>query len=125
MKNLLPDEWVALGLVITGAIGGFIGWIKAYEQAAIEQPLSLKLWGITRRMIMGGFVGFLVYQFTLIYSFSTAWGYVGAGILGVFAAEGLELGWHIVKARVSAMTRTPEPPRPGEGRPAADEDRRP
>ena len=108
MKNLLPDEWVALGLIITGAVGGFIGWIKAYEQSGIEQPLSLKLWGIGRRMMMGGFVGFLVYQFTLIYSVSSAWGYVCAGILGVFAAEGLELGWHVVKKRIAAMTQTPE-----------------
>lgn len=107
------DEWlVAAGLVLTGAVGGLIGWCKAYESSDVEMPLSIKLWGLSRRVLMGGFVGFLVLQLSTIYGFATAWGYIASGLLGVFAAESLDIGWFIVKQRVAAWTKTPPPDPP-------------
>lgn len=112
MRNLIPEEWIAFGLVITGAVGGFIGWLKAYEESPVEQPLSMKVFGVVRRVVMGGFVGFLIYQMSLIYDMGTAWACVLSGLLGVFSAEGLELAWHVVKTRVQAFTKTPPPDPP-------------
>lgn len=113
MKNILSDEWwVGAGLVLTGAVGGFIGWIKQYESSSVEQPLSLRAWAMARRMAMGGFVGFLIYQLCKIYLGLSPWGFIASGLLGVFAAEALDVGWFIVKQRVAVITKTPPPDPP-------------
>jgi len=103
VKNWIPDELVAIGFIVTAAIGGLVGYIKSYEQDGVERPFRVKAWGITRRMIMAGFAGWLIYQLTIIYAISNAWGHVLSGIVGMFAAEFFEVLWVIVRQRIQNL----------------------
>ena len=111
VKNWIPDELAWIGFVFTAIIGGIVGFIKAYEQSAVELTKRAIAWGILRRSVMAGFAGWLVYQLTLIYGLSNAWGHVLAGITGVFASEAFEVAWFVVKTRITAMTGAKEPPK--------------
>lgn len=103
MKNWIPEELAALGFIVTSCIGGLVGYIKSYEQDGVERPFRVKAWGVARRMLMGGFAGWLIYQLTIIYSISNAWGHVLSGIVGMFAADFFEVMWVLVRARLQAM----------------------
>ena len=104
VKNWFVEEYAWIGFIATAMIGGFVGWLKAYEQSDHEVPLRIKLYGIARRVLMAGFAGWMIYQITIIYTISNAWGHVLSGIVGMFAAEFFELLWNVVKARLAAMS---------------------
>lgn len=106
VKNWIPDEIAWLGFILTAIVGGVVGFIKSYEQAAVELTRRMIVWGILRRSIMAAFAGFLVYQICLIYAIGPAWGHVMSGIVGMFAAEFFEVLWVIVRARLHAITGT-------------------
>jgi hypothetical protein len=108
VKNWLPDELAWVGFVVTAIVGGIVGYIKAYEQAGVETTMQFKFWGIVRRVVMSGFAGFLLYQLSVEYSLSQAWGYMLSGIVGMFAAEFFEVMWIIVRNKVRLLTGTPE-----------------
>ena len=103
VKNWIPEELAWIGFIVTAAVGGVVGYIKNYEQAVVEHPWRVRLWGISRRVLMAAFAGWIVYQFTLIYAISDAWGHVLSGIIGMFAAEFFEVLWVLVRGRVTAM----------------------
>ena len=103
VKNWLIDELTGIGFIITAMVGGVVGFIKAYEQAEVETTLSAKFWAAMRRMFMGAFAGFLIWQISLEYPIGSAWGHVISGIVGIFAAEFFELLWVAVKRRLEIM----------------------
>jgi len=106
VKSWIPDELVAVGFIVTAAIGGLVGYIKSYEQDGVERPFRVKAWGIARRMAMAGFAGWMIYHITIIYSISNAWGHVLSGVVGMFAAEFFEVLWVVVRRRIQNMTGT-------------------
>ena len=103
VKNWIPEELAWIGFIVTAMIGGIVGYIKSYEQDSIERTWKFKLWGIARRVAMAGFAGWLIYQMTVIYAISNAWGHVLSGIVGMFAAEFFEVMRVVVRTRVQAM----------------------
>lgn len=104
VKNLFSEDLVWIGFVITAMVGGLVGFIKDYERAGVETTWRAKAWGILRRVIMAGFAGHLLFQLSVEYSVSQAWGGVAAGIVGMFAAEFFEVLWVVVRARMQAIT---------------------
>lgn len=108
VKNWLSDEYAWLGFILTAMVGGIVGYIKSYEQAGVESTLSVKVWAIIRRVIMAGFAGWLLYQFSIEYHISNAWAHIMSGITGMFAAESFEVLWNVVRARLLAISGTKE-----------------
>lgn len=100
----LENELTAIGFIVTAVIGGVVGWIKGYEQANVETTAEEKFWSILRRVIMAGFAGWILYQFSVEYKISNAWGHILSGVVGMFAAEFFELIWTVGKNRLLAMT---------------------
>ena len=103
VKNWLLDEFAWIGFILTAMVGGVVGFIKSYEQAAVETTLRAKVWAIVRRVFMAGFAGFLIWQLSIEYNLSSAWGHVTSGIVGMFAAEFFEVLWVSVKTRIELM----------------------
>lgn len=103
MKSWLPDELAAVGFILTAMVGGFVGFLKAYEQAGVQITLKTALWGIFRRLLMGAFAGFLIYQLSTIYGWSSAWTHVLSGVAGIFASEFFEVLWAIGRHRLNML----------------------
>lgn len=96
----MKDEYAWIGFVVTAMLGGIVGYIKQYEMLTIELSISQKFWGIARRVFMAGFAGWMMWQFSLEFKFSSAWGHIMSGITGMFAAEFFEVVWLVVKSRI-------------------------
>jgi L-serine deaminase len=99
-EGAMKDEFAWIGFVVTAMVGGVVGYIKQYEILPIEQSTAQKLWGISRRVFMAGFAGWMVWQFSIEFKFSSAWGHILSGITGMFAAEFFEVVWVAVKSRI-------------------------
>lgn len=108
VKNWLSDEYAWLGFIMTAMVGGLVGYIKHYEQTAVESTWQSKCWAIARRVFMAGFAGWLLYQFSIEYHISNAWAHIMSGITGMFAAEAFEVLWTVVRARLLAISGTKE-----------------
>jgi len=108
-RAVKSDDWAWAGFVLTAVVGGVVGYIKAYEESAVEPTWRRAVWGVTRRAIMAAFAGWMIYQLTLAYSINSAWGHILAGLCGMFAAEFFEFAWKLVKERANTATGAPKP----------------
>ena len=106
----IENEWVALGFIFTACVGGVVGWIKAYEQSKVESTKVEKFWSILRRVIMAGFAGWILYQFSIEFKLSNAWGHILSGVVGMFSAEAFELMWSIVQKKAKTLSGTDDKP---------------
>lgn len=103
------DDWIekvesflltrpGIGFIILAMVGGIVAHIRAYEQAKIELSLRQHVWGIIGRIISSGFMGLITYFTWNATGWSQAWGFVAAGIIGLFATEASVAIYQIGKA---------------------------
>ena len=95
-------------------VGGVVAHIRSYEQAKIELTLRQHMWGLVGRVISSGFMGLITYFTWNATGWTEAWGFVAAGIIGLFATEASVAVFHIGKTWLERrfLGHSPPPPPP-------------
>lgn len=93
----------AFGFIVMACVAGVVAHIRAYEQAKIELTWRQHVWGLLGRVISSGFMGLITYFTWSATGWTQAWGFVAAGIVGLFATEASVAVFYIGKAKLEKM----------------------
>lgn len=92
--------------IVLAIAGGIVAHVRAYEMVKVDLTFRQHFWSITRRSMMAGFAGVLVYLAADGWAMrGSPWAYFAAGICGLFSAEFFDLVWRMGTAYLQGRMR--------------------